>query len=329
MKTIAFFNNKGGVGKTSLVYHLAWMYADLGLKVVAADLDPQANLTSMFLDDERLEELWSETSTRQTVYGALRPLLDGTGDVAAPHVEMLTTGLGLVVGDLALSAAEDELSSQWPDCLDRKPRAFRVLSALWRILHMAADHIEAEVVLVDVGPNLGAFNRAALVTANHVVVPLAPDLYSLQGLRNLGPTLRRWQGEWAERRERNPVVDLDLPEGKMRPVGYIVMQHAVRLDRPVKAYARWMARIPDVYREAVLGEQPQPRVAIERDPNCLATLKHYRSLMPLAQEARKPMFALKPADGAIGGHAKAVQDCYSDFRALARTVAERSGIALP
>jgi len=329
MKTIAFFNNKGGVGKTSLVYHLAWMYADLGLKVVAADLDPQANLTSMFLDDERLEELWSETGTRQTVYGALRPLLDGTGDVAPPHVEMLTTGLGLVVGDLSLSAAEDELSSQWPDCLDRKPRAFRVLSALWRILHMAADQIEAEVVLVDVGPNLGAFNRAALVTADHVVVPLAPDLYSLQGLRNLGPTLRRWQGEWAERRERNPVGGLDLPEGKMRPVGYIVMQHAVRLDRPVKAYARWMARIPDVYREAVLGEQPQPRVAIERDPNCLATLKHYRSLMPLAQEARKPMFALKPADGAIGGHAKAVQDCYIDFRALARTVAERSGIALP
>ena len=57
MKTIAFFNNKGGVGKTSLVYHLGWMYADLGLSVVAADLDPQANLTSMFLSDERLEEL--------------------------------------------------------------------------------------------------------------------------------------------------------------------------------------------------------------------------------------------------------------------------------
>ena len=60
MKTIAFFNNKGGVGKTSLVYHLSWMYADLGLSVVAADLDPQANLTSMFLGDERLEQLWPD-----------------------------------------------------------------------------------------------------------------------------------------------------------------------------------------------------------------------------------------------------------------------------
>ena len=50
MKAIAFFNNKGGVGKTSLVYHLAWMFSDLGVRIVAADLDPQDNLTSMFLN---------------------------------------------------------------------------------------------------------------------------------------------------------------------------------------------------------------------------------------------------------------------------------------
>ena len=57
MNTIAFFNNKGGVGKTSLVYHLAWMYAELGLSVIAADLDPQANLTSMFIDEDQLATL--------------------------------------------------------------------------------------------------------------------------------------------------------------------------------------------------------------------------------------------------------------------------------
>jgi len=329
MKTIAFFNNKGGVGKTSLVYHLAWMYADLGLSVVAADLDPQANLTSMFLDDERLEALWNGAASRQTIYGALQPLLEGTGDVATPHLEEAAPGLSLVVGDLALSAAEDELSSQWPDCLDRKPRAFRVLSALWRALRVAAEQSEARLVLVDVGPNLGAFNRAALVSADFVAVPLAPDLYSLQGLRNLGPTLRRWRDEWRERRERNPIADLQIPEGAMRPVGYVVMQHAVRLDRPVKAYDRWMQRIPDAYCEAVLDEKPQPGVRTDNDPHCLATLKHYRSLMPLAQEARKPMFHLKPADGAIGGHARAVQDCYGDFRALARRIAHACGVGLP
>lgn len=180
------------------------------------------------------------------------------------------------------------------------------------------------------GPNLGALNRAALIAADYVAVPVAPDLYSLMGLRNLGPTLRRWRDEWANRRPCNPKPDrLAIPEGGMRPVGYVVMQHAVRLDRPVKAYERWIARIPNAYRTAVLDESPHEGLAIPDDPHCLATLKHYRSLMPLAQEARKPMFFLKPADGAIGGHARAVQDCYVDFRDLARRLANACGVPLP
>jgi len=328
MKTLAFFNNKGGVGKTTLVYHLAWMFAEMGVPVVAADLDPQANLTTMCLDDDRLEELWGD-GPAATIHGALSPLLEGTGDVGAAHVEELAPGLGLVAGDLRLSLAEDELSSQWPECLDRKPRAFRVISGLWRILERTARERGAPLVLIDVGPNLGALNRAALVSSDFVAVPLAPDLYSLQGLRNLGPALRRWRGEWADRRARNPVADLPLPSGSMQPIGYVVMQHAVRLDRPVQAYARWIGRIPDAYRTAVLDESPTSCTSVELDPHCLAALRHYRSLMPLAQEARKPMFALRPADGAIGGHAAAVQDCYRDFRLLATRVAERCGLLLP
>ena len=331
MKTIAFFNNKGGVDKTSLVYHLAWMYADLGLNVVAADLDPQANLTSMFVEDERLEALCTDDGHKQTIYGAFQPLLEGTGDVAVPHVEDVSPGLSLVAGDLTLSAAEDELSGQWPDCLDRKPRAFRVLSGMWRILLAAGKRVGADLVLIDVGPNLGALNRAALIAAEYVVIPLAPDLYSLQGLRNLGPTLRRWRSEWQERLERQPdtLADLPMPGGQMQPAGYVVLQHAVRLDRPMQAYGRWMARIPEEYRRSVLNETVSDTATIDTDLSCIATLKHYRSLMPLAQEARKPIFFLKPADGAIGGHMAAVQDGYRDFRDLAKRIAERCGVAMP
>ena len=235
-------------------------------------------------------------------------------------------GIGLVAGDVLLSGAEDELTSQWPDCLDRKPRAFRVLSAISRALHGAAEEVAADLILMDVGPNLGALNRAVLVTADHVVVPLAADLYSIRGLYNLGPTLRRWRQEWSERRERNQVEGLDVPRGDMEPIGYVVLQHAVRLNRPVMAYERWMERIPGAYRGFVVGEAARPALSMDDDEHCLATLKHYRSLMPLAEEARKPMFALKPADGVIGSQVNAVRGCYRDFRALARTVARRSGV---
>ena len=91
----------------------------------------------------------------------------------------------------------------------------------------------------------------------------------------------------------------------MAPAGYVAMQHAMRLDRPVQAYQRWMRRIPAEYRESILQEDGIAPTDPQADEHCLALLKHYRSLMPMAQEARKPIFALTPADGAIGGHAKA------------------------
>ncbi len=316
---LTFFNNKGGVGKTSLVYHLSWMYVDLGLNVVAADLDPQANLTGMFLDEDRLESLWVENGQRRTVYGALQPLLEGTGDIGAPHLEKPGMSLSLIVGDLKLSSAEGELSSQWPLCLDDDPRAFRVISALWRIMQRAASDCDADIILVDVGPNLGALNRAALVATDYVIVPLAADLYSLQGLRNLGPTLKDWRRGWVERRNRNPVEDLDLPIGGMQPVGYVVQQHSVRLGRPVRAYDKWVNRMPREYAVSLLEDKNGPYPdSPEYDQHSLTTVKHYRSLVPMAQEARKPIFKLTAADGALGSHAAAASTAYEDFEYLAR-----------
>ncbi|TVQ59568.1 MAG: ParA family protein [Spirulina sp. DLM2.Bin59] len=328
---IAFFNNKGGVGKTSLVYHLAWMYFDLGLNVIAADLDPQANLTAAFLDEDRLEEIWEDSNddSYNTIFRCVKPLLSGIGDIATPNLEKIEDGLSLLIGDLQLSGFEDELSSQWSDCLDRKERAFRVISAFWRVLSQAASIDSADVVLVDLGPNLGAINRAALIASDYVVVPLSPDLFSLQGLKNLGPTVRRWREEWQERIPKNPVSNLALPKGEMQPVGYIILQHGIRFDRPVKAFQRWIERIPHIYNTEVIQKQDEIVLTSSSDPNRLALLKHYQSLMPMAQESHKPIFHLKPADGAIGAHIYAVQDVYKDFKNLAEKIAGRTELVLP
>lgn len=75
MKTIVFFNNKGGVGKTTLLYHCAHALADLGKRVTVVDLDPQANLTSFFFGEEEIEDLWRDGSPEPTVYTAILDLL--------------------------------------------------------------------------------------------------------------------------------------------------------------------------------------------------------------------------------------------------------------
>jgi len=325
MKTIAFFNNKGGVGKTSLVYHLAWMLSEIGHRVIAADLDPQANLSGMFLDDSRLQKIW-EDKNKKTIDGNIAPLFDGEGDISSkPAIEEINEKIGLLVGGLSLSKREDELSAQWPLCLDGKARAFRVVTAFARLIASAGREFEVDLALIDVGPNLGAINRAALIASDYVVIPLAPDLFSLQGLQNVGPTLKTWKKEWAERTKKKPEdLHIDLPKGCMSPLGYIVMRHSVILNKPVQAFMRWMEKIPHEYKKSVEGETDNLAcVRVEDDPNLLAHLKDYRSLMPMAQEANKPMFMLKPADGVIGVQQRAVLNCYRDFKCLAQEIMRR------
>jgi chromosome partitioning protein len=325
MKVVAFFNNKGGVGKTTLVYHLACMMAERGETVLAVDLDPQANLTSMFLGDDELEPFWPQGEHPKTIFGALRPIIRGLGDVGVPHVQKMGPRLGLIVGDLALSTFEDKLSLAWPNCHNGDESAFRTMTAFYRGMREAAQRSNATWVLVDVGPNLGAINRAVLIASEYVVIPLGPDLFSLQGLRNLGPSLATWRKIWSELRHKSPDPTMELPGGQIEPLGYVVMQHGMRENRPPKAYQRWIERFPMTYRECVLEQSDACSISAGQDPYCLAMLKHYRSLMPMAMEARKPVFALKPADGAIGAHGEAVRNAYHDFLALAKRIAERAG----
>jgi cellulose biosynthesis protein BcsQ len=297
--------------------------------VLAVDLDPQANLTSMFLAEDELEILWPKGEHPKTIFGALRPIIRGIGDVQTPHIERIDERLGLVVGDLALSTFEDKLSDAWPRCHNRDESAFRTMTAFYRAVHQAAHAFGSDWVLIDVGPNLGAINRSALIASQYVVMPLGPDLFSLQGLRNLGPALRDWRESWRELSAKSPDTSLALPEGQIQPLGYVVMQHGMRENRPPKAYQRWIERFPSAYRESVLDEPQGTELEAAQDPYCLAMLKHYRSLMPMAMEARKPVFALKPADGAIGAHSEAARRAYDDFLALAQAVARGAGGLVP
>lgn len=324
MKTIAFFNNKGGVGKTSLVYHLGWMFRELGRSVLAVDLDPQSNLTSAFLEESELESLWTGEDHASTILKSVDPLIQSMGDIEAPTPKRIAEGLFLIPGDLGLSLFEDRLADAWSQCLDDNPAnagvGFRVMSAFYRVIERAAHAQNIDVALLDVGPNVGAMNRAALVAADHVVIPLGADLFSLQGLKNLGPTLRQWRSGWNKRKTDGRIPsNLALPPGSMTPLGYVLLNPSVRSTRPVRAYKKWVERIPAVYSESVLGAGFR-LVGEGVDPNRLAMIKHFKSLMPMAQDARKPMFLLTPADGAIGGHASAVQDCYQQFMDLAERI---------
>lgn len=346
MITLALFNNKGGVGKTTLTYHLAHMLARVGYRVLAVDLDPQANLTAACLDQEVLEQLWidrgrvaGDVLSGEPALFSLRTLPDGAGTIAdsvRPHLAnrgdvqlfeplKVVEGLHLVPGDLELGSFEDRLSQEWSNAVLGTEGALRVTSDFHRVIRDAGRKTQAEVALIDVGPNLGAINRAALLAADHVLMPLAADLFSLRGLNNLGPQFREWRKIWNRMLDTcsTDAFDFEVPQGRMQPIGYVIMQPAMRLNQPLQAYERWLKRIPVVYSEAVLDEKAGPRDTTHQ----IGTVRNFQSLMPLSHDANKPMFDLRAGDGAIGGSTMDfVRLCYTEFHELALAIAERLGL---
>ena len=337
---LTFVNTKAGVGKTSLVFHLAWMLSRVGHRVLTCDLNPQANLTVSFLDEASLEELWHpETPTAdscRTVFQSIRPLMDAL-DLQPPAPKRIAAGLFLIPGDLSLAGFEDTLSDQWPKeqssiglC-----RSLRMQTGFHRLVQQGAAHVEASVILMDVGPNLGAINRSALVASDHVIVPLGADLASFRSLGSLGSTLNRWREDWKRRRahwhhnrlDQNPANELPLPGGNMHPLGYVVQKPGYNLGRPIQPRDRWFNRIPAEFGWKLAGQRTDIQSATPADDEyCLAVMKNYRSLVPMAQELHKPMFDLTPADGAVGSHAVAARDAERSFKELAMRISEAANL---
>jgi cellulose biosynthesis protein BcsQ len=318
MKTIIFFNNKGGVGKTTTVYHVAWMLSELGVKTIAVDLDPQSNLTSMFLTPDRLESIY-ENNIPITVLDSITPVV--SGDPYRPiHIEEINDNLGLILGNLSLSTFEDNLSDAWLKCLNSESYSFKLTSIFNTIINDAVKQFNAKIVLIDVGPNLGAINRAVTISSDFIIMPVASDLFSLQGIKNLGVTLNIWQKQWKQRKDLKPEnITFEIPDKNSAPIGYIVMQYSAKESRPVKSYLRWANRIPSVFGEFVLNSKTTI-TSVEEDSNCISLLKHYRSLATMSMEAHKPIFLLKPAEGAIGAHVYAVQKSYEEFKTLTKKI---------
>lgn len=336
MVSVALFALKGGNEKLTLVHHLAHMYQRQGKRVLVVDLDPQSNLTSSFLDEEDLAFLWGESDPTfpghqevlfshfgpggiRTIAQAVETIVEGTGDIRTVDPTETAENLWLIPGDLELSRFEDELSTNWDKGFSGDEKALRATSAFHRIIQDARRRIDPDITLIDMGPNLSAINRAALLSSDTFLMPLAADLFSLRSLQNLGPTLREWRQKWQQVVLPWAPKGLDLPSGHMRPLGYVIMQPEMRLDRPVQAYRRWLERIPLVYDRFVLDGTGDP-TSTEHE---IATIRNYRSLMPLAHDARKPMFDLKAADGALGSTQAFVQTCYRDFKDLVEKIDAR------
>ena len=167
MKKIVLFNHKGGVGKTTLTVNIADALATSGKKVLLVDADPQCNLTSFYLEESDLESLLSDSDDEglgETLWSGIKPVAEGRGGIAEiPEIDLQEGQISLLPGDVLLSEYEEVLPQAWTECFARSIRGYTVTTALAQLVNRTASRIGADVVVYDVGPNVGALNRVILL----------------------------------------------------------------------------------------------------------------------------------------------------------------------
>ena len=324
MIKISFFNNKGGVGKTTLSVHVGYMLEKLGKKVLFVDIDPQCNLTAHICDDNLTENAWS--SDRKSIYKAVEPIVTGAGDFKYfEPFQVNNKNIWLYIGDLLLSDYENILSESWTQILAAQERGFRASSAISRLISQFGREHKIDYAILDMGPNFGALNRIALLDCDYFFIPMVPDLFSLRGSQNLGRVFAEWIRQYSNAVERAKLGDLDIPKGKPKFSGYILQQFNVYRSKKAKAWKKWEEDIPNYINNYVrmpLFELDE-NLSITEDIK-LGDFKNYHSLIPMAQNALKPIFELKGNDGIIGAHHEYVNNCYTEFETLAKEIIDRT-----
>jgi chromosome partitioning protein len=170
-KIVAVANQKGGVGKTTTVFNVGAIAADMGRKTLLVDLDPQAALTaSLGLDPHRLDKsiyhllLAKELDPEQVLVRDVRPNLD-----------VLPANKDLVRSDVELA--------------QQIGREYLLQESLFPIKH------EYDLILIDNGPSLGVLTVNALTAANEVLIPLVCEYLALRGMGMLVDMIRQVRSE--------------------------------------------------------------------------------------------------------------------------------------
>lgn len=226
-----FFNNKGGVGKTTLVANLAAeLSINFNARVLVVDGDPQCNLTQYVLGDEETLEIYSK-SDPSSVYSVIRPLSLGKGyGQILPVRKSESFQFDLIIGDPRLALQEDLLAQDWRDAKSGGMRGIRTTFVFADVMEKARE-LKYDFVFFDMGPSLGAINRSILLAMDYFVVPMSIDVFSLWAIRNIGNTVGIWQKELrvglslAEDPSEFPPEHLNK---SLKFLGYVTQQHKER-----------------------------------------------------------------------------------------------------
>ncbi|HDR9151384.1 TPA: ParA family protein [Burkholderia vietnamiensis] len=316
MVSLSMFNNKGGVGKTTLTCNLASLLSTkYNKRVLVVDCDPQCNSTQLIMGETYATSLYwdhADTNGVTTVKEILQKIEDGDSDINENVVPVKSSEnrfqVDLIPGHPALSIVEDRLGAAWHSLKGGDLGGIRQTNwstALCRVIQRRYD-----IVFFDLGPSLGALNRSILIGCDRFVTPMGTDIFSILGVRNIGEWLKSWTGLYENalklcekatpnRLKNYPIsTSLSIQRGFS---GYTLQQYITKskqgIRRPTKAYEEIINNVPAEV-EKSLGNFWG---SINEFSNAkLGDIPHLYSLIPLAQTVSAPIMSLKSQDGLVG-----------------------------
>lgn len=337
--TIALFNNKGGVSKTTTCFNLGWMLAERGSSVVMVDADPQCNLTGMVLDltEEDALQAFYRDNPKRNIKDALEPAF-ASRPRPLEAVECVTVhgqeNLHVIPGHVGL--AEDEVSLGIAQQLSESVQTLRNLPGSFRYLFdLTAERYDADYVLIDLSPGLGSINQNLVMTADYFAVPASPDIFSVMAMESLARVLPRWAA-WARNASQLEALadaDYPFPTPSLKFLGTIVQRYRLKGGEPTEAFRGYFEEldraideilVPALTRADLMLEPSRYREAGLESGTRLASIPDFNTLIANSQQVRKPVFSLTQADVNRRGFVWDTQKANIDsFFAIFTELAER------
>jgi cellulose biosynthesis protein BcsQ len=318
-KRITIFNHKGGVGKTTLTFNIASRLAAMGKRVLLVDADPQCNLTAYAIDGEVLDDLLdhSDDNNGQTLWSAVKPIVDATGNLKEIEIIELRNNLYLIPGDIRLSDFEVELNEFWRECFQRKRRGFVGVTALSSLVNNVCKREKFDFVFYDSGPNIGALNRVILLDCDFFIVPAAYDLFSVRALKTLGRTLFTWVSHWETVSELAP-DGLYLLPGMPHFLGYIPQNFTVYRGGVASEQGKYLALLDKSVRTEIVGVLQELGIIDQRPNYQLGEIKDFGTLVTASQRSGRPIYSVSK-----GSHEQR-QRARADFSKIAETIIKQT-----
>lgn len=310
-KRIALFNHKGGVSKTTTTFHLGWMLAEKGYRVMLVDADPQCNLTGLILGfkgPDEFEQFYQAEANRNIRDGLVPAFesqpkkIEAVDCVAVPGRE----GLFLLPGHIRLSEYEVTLGIAQELSGSLQPLQ-NLPGALSYLIELTASKIDADYVLIDLNPSLGSINQNLLMTSEFFIVPTTPDYFSLMAIHSLAHVLPRWQRWSAEAQKKQILRDATYPFPQVTPklIGLVLQKYRPRSGAPTVGFQQWIDEIAKYTVTNLVPELEQLGMALasekyEEIPGftntfSLAQIADFNTLIAKSQELCTPVFALTDA----------------------------------